>query len=218
MKENRKEITLKNKKTGLLAAINDVFRRLSITVNVTIYTIYLIYLIYCISANIGIKWLNIALAILTGIFTVVYVVLRLSSTKKSKQIKQAKRYYKRFKMIAKAVSSITAVYALIVAFDSVSPFALIAALLGAVFVVLRLITELVIYLIGKAIKKAKNSIANRFKKRTDDEENFAEDTVVSNSSERLTKRRRRREPTLIDEIEEKITPAEECLLSDFEEL
>lgn len=209
---------MENKKAGIFTAISDVTRRLSITVNMTIYSIYLIYLIYSISADIGIKWLNIALAVLTAIFMLVYVILRLSSTKKSKQIKQAKKYYKRFKLVARAVSSLTAVYALIVAVDSVSPFALIAALLGAVFILLRLVTELITYLIGKALKKAKNRIASRFKKPVGDEDI---DTVEPpRELKHKTKKRSRRKPetNLLDDIDEKITPESECLLSDFEGL
>ena len=205
---------MEKKKLGIIAAISDVTRRLSITVNVTIYSIYLIYLLYSISADLGVKWLNITLAVLTAVFMIVYVVLRLSSTKTSGKIKQAKKYYKRFKLIARAVSSVTAVYALLIAVDSVSPFALIVALLGAVFVVLRLRIELITYLIGRAIKKAKVRIVNRFKKPA------AETADSPSTPEDKKKRRGRRkpEPNLFDEIEEKITPAEECLLTDFEEL
>lgn len=216
---DERKVILEKKKAGIFTAISDVTRRISITVNMTIYTIYLIYLIYSISADIGIKWLNIALAVLTAIFMLVYLILRLSSTKKSKQIKQAKKYYKRFKLVARAVSSLTAVYALIVAIDSVSPFALIAALLGAVFIVLRLVTELITYLIGRALKKAKNRITGHRVKRSADDENT--DTVEAPRElkhKQSKKSRRKPEPNFLDEIDEKITPESECLLSDFEEL
>ena len=83
---------MEKKKLGIIAAISDVTRRLSITVNVTIYSIYLIYLIYSISADLGVKWLNIVLAVLTAIFMIVYVILRLSITKTSGRIKLAKKY------------------------------------------------------------------------------------------------------------------------------
>lgn len=208
---------MEKKQNGIIAAIGDVTRRVSITVNMTIYSIYLIYLIYSISADIGVKWLNIALAVLTAVFMLVYIILRLSSTKNSKQIKKAKRYYKRFKLIARAVSSLTAVYALIVAFDSVSPFALIAALLGAVFIVLRLISELITYLIGKAFGRAKKKITDRMRKPTDEDT----DTVAPKKRSRAAAKaaaRRKTNPNLFDEIDEKITPESESLLTDFEEL
>ena len=215
---DERKVILEKKKAGIFTAISDVTRRISITVNMTIYTIYLIYLIYSISADIGIKWLNIALAVLTAIFMLVYLILRLSSTKKSKQIKQAKKYYKRFKLVARAVSSLTAVYALIVALDSVSPFALIAALLGAVFIVLRLVTELITYLIGRALKKAKNRITGRFRKPADDDDLDTVKAPRELKHKQSKKSRRKPEPNFLDEIDEKITPESECLLSDFEEL
>lgn len=209
---------MEKKKAGIFTAISDVTRRISITVNMTIYTIYLIYLIYSISADIGIKWLNIALAVLTAIFMLVYLILRLSSAKKSKQIKQAKKYYKRFKLVARAVSSLTAVYALIVAIDSVSPFALITALLGAVFIVLRLVSELITYLIGRALKKAKNRITARFRKPADDDDLDTVKAPRELKHKANKKSRRKQETNFFDDIDEKITPESECLLSDFEEL
>ena len=209
---------MEKKKAGIFTAISDVTRRISITVNMTIYTIYLIYLIYSISADIGIKWLNIALAVITAIFMLVYLILRLSSAKKSKQIKQAKKYYKRFKLVARAVSSLTAVYALIVAIDSVSPFALITALLGAVFIVLRLVSELITYLIGRALKKAKNRITARFRKPADDDDLDTVKAPRELKHKAKKKSRRKQETNFFDDIDEKITPESECLLSDFEEL
>ncbi len=209
---------MENNKIGIFSAISDVTRRVSITVNMVIYSIYLIYLIYSISADVGVKWLNISLAVITAVFMVVYLILRLSSAKKSKQIKRAKKYYKRFKLIARAVSSLTAVYALIIAFDTVDPFAFLFAVLGAVFIVLRLLTELITYLIGRLVKKAKNKITGLFKKPATEEEELEEAVPKRARAATKKKPRRKREPNILDEIDEKITPEHECLLSDFEEL
>ncbi len=208
---------MKNKKIGLFEAISDVLRRLSITFNMTVYSIYLVYLIISIFADIGVKWLNIVLAIMTAAFMVVYIVLRLSSEKRAGEIKKAKRYYKRFKMIARAVSSLTAVYALIVAFDTSSPLApivLIASLLGAVFVVLRLICELITHLIGKALKKAGAKISDRMRSKKGEIDVVEPPRELKSRGKK--KARHKQETNLFDDIEEKITPESECLLNDFE--
>ena len=205
------------KQNIIIKSISDVFRRLSITVNLTVYSIYLIYLIYSISAGVGLLYVNIALAILTAAFMVVYLVLRLSSKRRGKEIKQIKRYYKRFKLVARAVTSITAVYALFVAIDSVSPFAIILSLLGAIFVIIRLIVELISYFIQRKLRKIKDSIVGRFKRRRDDD---IEVVMPAEDEERQPRRKRKRKEntTIFDEIEEKIVPIDDCLLSDIDQI
>ena len=206
------------KQNSLIKSIGDVFRRLSITVNLTVYTIYLIYLIYSIAAGVGLLYVNIALAILTAAFMGVYLVLRLSNREgKSKEIKAAKRYYKRFKMLARAVSSITAVYALLTAIEAVSPIALIVAFLGAVFTVIRLVVELISYFIQKKLMKIKENIVSRFKPR---EADAAEIEAAAEEAPVKVKRRKKKDddPDFLGDLEEKILPVDDCVLSEMESI
>ena len=89
------------KQSKIVVSISQVFRNLAISVNMTVYVIYLLYLVYSIYADIGIRIINIALAIVTLAFMIVYLVLRLSTQKKGKQLKRIKGYYKKFKLIAR---------------------------------------------------------------------------------------------------------------------
>ncbi len=206
---------MKSNKVSLLTSLSDVFLRLSITVNLTVYTIYLIYLIHTIVADIGVMVINIILALLTLAFMVVYVVLRLSGRRKSKELKQIKRYYKRVKLIAQTVSAITAVYSLIVAFASVSPFALIVSILGAVFMIIRLIVEVVSYHVQRKLRRLKDAIVGRFKK--DNPKDAEADEEIRPRTERR-KRNKGEVPKFVEEFEEKIVPIDDCLLSDIEKI
>lgn len=220
IKAKNDTVQKEKKQNALIKAISDVFRRLTITVNLTVYSIYLIYLIYSLARDVGIKAINIALIFITAAFMIVYLVLRLSDTKKRKEIKQIKKYYKRFKLIARAVSSITAVYALIVSM-SADPFALIVALLGAVFVIIRLIVELISYLVQRKLMKIKEKIMNRKKTREELEDIDPDMLPHEEGREKNVRRRKKRKnekPTIIDELEEKIVPIDDCLLSDIEEI
>ncbi len=211
---------MEKKQNKLAMVVGGVFRRLSITVNLTVYSIYLIYLIYTIIAGIGVTALNVALAVLTAAFICVYLVLRLSATRRPGEIKRIKRYYKRFKMIARAVSAITAVYALLVAVEAVSPFALIVAMLGAVFMIIRLIVELVSYFIQKKIMKLTDGIRKRFTRKPDDEEIEGDEPIDDEKPDKARYGRRKRKkgevPKIVEELEEKIVPIDDCLLSDIE--
>ena len=215
-----KEIQKEKRQNTLIKAISDVFRRLSITVNLTVYSIYIIYLLYSLIRGVGYKYINIALIILTAAFMAVYLVLRLSETRKRKEIKQIKQYYKRFKLIARAVSSITAVYALIVSM-SADPIAIIIAMLGAVFVLIRLVVELISYLIQKKVRKIKENISTRMANRREMADIDPADLPYEGERPKRVKRRRRKDSTIpkfVDELEEKIVPIDECLLSDIEEI
>ena len=220
IKAKNDTVQKEKKQNALIKAISDVFRRLTITVNLTVYSIYLIYLIYSLARDVGIKAINIALIFITAAFMIVYLVLRLSDTKKRKEIKQIKKYYKRFKLIARAVSSITAVYALIVSMNA-DPFALIVALLGAVFVIIRLVVELISYLVQRKLRKIKEKIMNRKKTREELEDMDPDMLPHEEGREKTVSRRKKRKnekPTIIDELEEKIVPIDDCLLSDIEEI
>lgn len=213
------ETILAKKQNSIIKAIGDVFRRLSITVNLTVHSIYLIFLIYSISADVGVLYVNIALAVLTAVFMAIYLYLRLSPGKSGKEVKLVKRYYKRFKMIAKSVSSITAVYALLTAIDAVSPFALIIAGLGAVFTVIRLVVELISYFIQKKLRRIKDNIVERLKKR-DDAVDEAESIIIEDASPSTVRRRKKRRnddaPDLLEDLEEKIIHVDDSLLNEME--
>ena len=195
------------KKTTVVYSISQVFRNLSISVNLTIYAIYLIYLIYSISKGVGIKVLNIVLAMVTAAFMVVYLILRLSGKKRGKELKQIKHYYKNFKLVTRATSAIVGVYALLTAVTSVSPLAIIIAFIGAVFLVIRLIVELVLFLIRRRIRKIKG-----------ERQEIYDDQVAQAPTDKKKRKRKLWELTKKDEeLEDVIVPIDECLLNDIDE-
>ena len=197
------------KKKTVVYSISQVFRNLSISVNLTIYAIYLIYLLYSISKGVGIKALNIALAMVTAAFMVVYLILRLSGKKRGNELKQIKYYYKSFKLVTRAASAIIGVYALLTAVGSVSPLAMISAFLGAVFLVIRLIVELILFLIRRQIRKMKGKKA---------EIDLEEEEEVAPPTDKKKRKRKLWELTKKDdELEDVIIPVNECLLNDIDE-
>ena len=201
------------KKNIVVYSISQVFRNLSISINLTIYAIYLIYLIYSITADVGVKAINIALALVTAAFMVVYLVLRLSGKKRGKQLKQITYYYKSFKLVARTASAITAVYALITALGAVSPLAIIIAFLGAVFLVFRLIVELVLFLIRRKIRKIKGERAERLADEDDDED----EAPKQPTSRRKRKRKLWEIGKKDDHLEDIIPSVDQCLLNDIDE-
>lgn len=201
--------TKPQKKTTVVYSISQVFRNLSISVNLTIYAIYLIYLLYSISKGVGIKVLNIVLAMVTAAFMVVYLILRLSGKKRGKELKQIKHYYKNFKLVTRATSAIVGVYALLTAVTSVSPLAIIIAFIGAVFLVIRLIVELILFLIRRQIRKMKGKKA---------EANLDEDEEIVTPTDKKKRKRKLWELTKKDEeLEDVIVPIDECLLNDIDD-
>lgn len=194
------------KKTTVVYSISQVFRNLSISVNLTIYAIYLIYLLYSISKDVGIKVLNIVLAMVTAAFMVVYLILRLSGKKRGKELKQIKHYYKNFKLVTRATSAIVGVYALLTAVTSVSPLAIIIAFIGAVFLIIRLIVELVLFLIRRRIRKIKGERQEIY------------DEVAQAPTDKKKRKRKLWELTKKDEeLEDVIVPIDECLLNDIDD-
>ena len=196
------------KKKTVVYSISQVFRNLSISVNLTIYAIYLIYLLYSISNDVGIKAINIALAMVTAAFMVVYLILRLSGKKRGKELKQIKHYYKSFKLVTRAASAIIGVYALFTAVGSVSPLAIIIAFLGAVFLVIRLIVELILFLIRRQIRKMKGKKA---------EADLEEEEVAPPTDKKKRKRKLWELTKKDEELEDLIVPVDECLLNDIDE-
>ena len=199
--------TKPKKKTTVVYSISQVFRNLSISVNLTIYAIYLIYLLYSISKGVGIKVLNIVLAMVTAAFMVVYLILRLSGKKRGKELKQIKHYYKNFKLVTRTTSAIVGVYALLTAVTSVSPLAIIIAFIGAVFLIIRLIVELVLFLIRRRIRKIKGERQERY-----------DDEVAQAPTDKKKRKRKLWELTKKDEeLEDVIVPIDECLLNDIDD-
>lgn len=215
------------KKSKVIVSISQVFRNLSISVNLTVYAIYLIYLIYSIYADIGIMVINIALAIVTAAFMIVYLVLRLSDKKKGEQLKRIKHYYKNFKLIARTVSALTAVYALATAVSAVSPLAIIISFLGAVFLIIRLIVELLLHFIKKKMRQVKDSIVGRFSKLNEedgDEDEYSDDEDSAEEEPRHRAKRSgrkvpkyRRTKKSDGDKEDIIIPVDRCLLNDIDE-
>ena len=79
-------------------------------------------------------------------------------------IKKTKKFYKRFKLVTKLFTSITAIYSLITA-STVSPYAMILPVIGAAFLLLRIVIDIIVSLIAGATKKAINSFKNKRERR-----------------------------------------------------
>ncbi len=210
----------RTQKKSVIYSISQVFRNLSISMTLTVYAIYLIYLIYSITHDIGIKILNIALALVTAAFMVVYLVLRLSGKKRGKELRQIKHYYKNFKLLARTTSAIIAIYALLTAIGSVSPLAIIIAFLGAVFLVFRIIVELILLFIRKKFQKIKANITAKRSDETEiddvDEDNGEDKTAEQKPARRKRKRRIWEIGKKDEHLEDIVVPVDQCLLNDLD--
>ena len=92
---------------------------------------------------------------------------------------------------------------------------------GAVFVLIRLVVELISYLIQKKVRRIKENISTRMANRREMAGIDPADLPYEGERPKRVKRRRRKDSTIpkfIDELEEKIVPIDECLLSDIEEI
>ena len=205
-------------KNSITQSIGDIFRNFSISVNITVYATYLLFLLVCISNKVGLQFVNIILAILTGAFMLAYLYLRLSGKKNKKQIRKIKKYYKNMKLAAKAVVTITALYSLIAATDSGSPLAIIISLIGAVFVVIRIFVELFLYFIKKKIREFKENVKENISRRLGEVEEFQDsfEDIPETRGERMDRRNRSRRAGdgRSDDI---IISVEDCMLSDIED-
>ena len=116
--------------------------------------------------------------------------------------------------------------------NAVSPLAIIISSLGAVFLVIRLIVELILSLIMKKVRKIKDGIVGKFKKKdedTDDGEDATELSDVDDEVEeieeprRKPKRHKRRVPKYRRKAEDEeydtdiILPVDRCLLNDLDD-
>lgn len=155
-------------KEKLIEAKNEFARqvkKLSISVTLTAHLLYIGYLAYALTHNIGIRGVNIALMIGTAVFLAAYLLLQLVGQNKKSRLKSTKRFYKRFKLATKVFSTGTAIYSLVTAAKSVSPFAMILSTLGAVFLAIRIITELLVSLIERKARRIKESIKNKWESK-----------------------------------------------------
>lgn len=214
MKNKNEEKTERRGK--MFEGVRRVFRNLSISVNLTVYVIYLVYLIYSLYADVGVKAINITLIFVTAAFMIVYLVLRLSHRRTGRQLKQIKHYYKNFKLVARTVSALTALYALISAVSSVSPLAIIISTLGAAFLIIRLIVELILGFIKKQLRKLGRGISERFGKRPEGEEDAVDEEEETPKRKKKIRRRLRKGEK--PEPKEDIIPTPDaCLLSDIDD-
>ena len=155
-----------------LITAKDEFKRqmkkLSILSTLTINLIYIGYLTYSLMNDVGIRIVNISLIIGTAVFLLAYLFLQLVGQKQKDRLKSTKRTYKRFKLITKVFTTATAVYSLITAANSTNIVATVITAVGAGFLVLRIIIEIVAELIRRKAKKMKEEfIANREAKKAE---------------------------------------------------
>ena len=154
---------MERKRNVILDTAERVVRNISISVNLTIYSIQLIYLLYAIKNGVGIRTLNIALAAVTALFMVVYFIMRMIG-RRGKEIKFMKRSYKTVKLISSTLTTLTTVYTIITATDSSSPIAIVISLIGAMFLAVRILVELIAFGIRRRVNKVKKYLKDRFKK------------------------------------------------------
>lgn len=205
------------KHNKFLEVAKKAFRNLAIALNMTVYSIYLVFLLFSIIFGLGVLWINIILMLMTAAFMTVYVFLRLSNKKTGRQISWLKQYYKLFKLVAQITTLLIAIYALLTAIDTVSPVLIIFALVGVIFLILRLLIAIILYFIKKQIDHIKDEIAYRVerRRRRKDEDNV-DDAMKPLPKEQKKKAARRASSNGgLDEI---VIPVEECLLLDVEDL
>ena len=150
-----------NKKNGFFAKLKRKFKMLSVIITLIIHLSYIAYLAYSLNSDVGIKAVNVVLIIGTSVFLAAYLIMKLIGVG---NIKKTKKFYKRFKLVTKLFTSITAIYSLITA-STVSPYAMILPVIGAAFLLLRIVIDIIVSLIAGATKKAINSFKNKRERR-----------------------------------------------------
>lgn len=150
-----------NKKNGFFAKLKRKFKMLSVIITLIIHLSYIAYLAYSLNSDVGIKAVNVVLIIGTSVFLAAYLIMKLIGVG---NIKKTKKFYKRFKLVTKLFTSITAIYSLITA-STVSPYAMILPVIGAAFLLLRIVIDIIVSLIAGATKKAIKSFKNKRERR-----------------------------------------------------
>ena len=198
------ERTMKENLKTIKAELKRQITILSVSATVIINLIYLGYLTYSLGAGVGVREINIALMAGTVIFLAVYLFFRLGNREEKKQkVKTTKKFYKNFKLITKLFTSLTALYALYTAQDA-NFIARVFAVIGAVMLALRLIGELLSFLIKRKVKKKKEQRALRRQEKM---------AAKAHREEKMAAKAHCNEY----EIPELDSEPEACLLSDTEE-
>lgn len=154
---------MSTKEFGFREKLRQKIKKLSITTTLIIHISYIGYLAYSLINDVGIKAVNIALIIGTAIFLGAYLFLQLFDKKKN--IKSTKQFYKRFKLATKVFSTGTAVYSLVTASNAVSPFAMILPCISAAILAIKIILELIVFLITRQARRVKDSIKHKIERR-----------------------------------------------------
>jgi hypothetical protein len=159
-------------------------RKLSIISTLTVHLLYIAYLGYSLMNDIGIKPVNIALMVGTAVFLIVYLFLQLFGENRKSKLKTTKKFYKKFKLATKVFTTGTAIYSLATAAKSVSPFAMILSVVGAVFLAIRILTDILVGLISKKVKNIKENMKNRRERRHEEKKmkKLLEDMEVTEES------------------------------------
>ena len=165
------------KEKGFISGLKRKIKTLSIISTLAIHLSYIAYLSYSIKNDVGVKAVNIALIIGTGIFLLAYLVM--ANIGSGSSVKTTKVFYKRFKLITKLFSSGTAIYSLITASKAVSPFAMILPSIGASLLAIRITIELLVFLITRKTK----SIVNGFKNKQERKRNQKDIDMIELSEE-----------------------------------
>lgn len=165
------------KEKGFISGLKRKIKTLSIISTLAIHLSYIAYLSYSIKNDVGVKAVNIALIIGTGIFLLAYLVM--ANIGSGSNVKTTKVFYKRFKLITKLFSSGTAIYSLITASKAVSPFAMILPSIGATLLAIRITIELLVFLITRKTK----SIVNGFKNKQERKRNQKDIDMIELSEE-----------------------------------
>lgn len=157
---------MEQNKKGFFAKLKKRFKIFSIITTLIINLSYIAYLAYSLNNDVGIRWVNIALITGTSIFLAAYLIIKLVGVG---NIKSTKKFYKRFKLVTKLFSSLTAIYTIITA-SSVSPFALYLSIIGAAILLVRILIDLIISLIVSKTKKAIRGIKDKRARRKNQRE------------------------------------------------
>ena len=144
---------------------SDGIRNLSIKFTLTVNLLYLGYLTYAILAGSGIRWINIALAGATVIFTIVNVVFRLQGKRGKSGIKTSKRWYKRFKLVTKLFSIIAASYGIVTALGSAKILTVLLSYATAAIWFVQVLLEIVVSLIDRKLEARKKRKEDRINRR-----------------------------------------------------
>lgn len=133
---------------------------ISVSFTTAINLLYIWYLRFALRKGIGNRYVNLTLAIVTAAFLVIYIAFSLFG-KSKKGVRMTKKLFKRFKLIMKLTTVATAVYTVYTAVGSVSPVAIFLAAFNAVVLAIRLLIELIAWLIGRGARLVRERITER---------------------------------------------------------